>query len=93
MCSLRRVVINRKEVVSLLSEMSKFCVEIADSHIVSVDQLDRCQRDGYQLKIKCALGDDSRKQISQLLQRRQVSFKEENGYLVFFSQIEKSLLS
>ncbi len=75
---------NRAEAIAVLQEVLDVWRE---SVLINSASIDTQFSSGFEIKMKCNLDDNSRNNIRSILEKHKLSLKEENGFLVLFSQL------
>ncbi|HLN45606.1 MAG TPA: hypothetical protein VK209_07855 [Candidatus Sulfotelmatobacter sp.] len=78
---------NRADAVAILQEILDVWRE---SVLVSSASIDTQLPNGFEIRMKCNLDDNSRNNIEAILEKHKLSLKEENGILILHSQIHET---
>lgn len=72
--------INRAEALAVLSELAQIHQEIAFAGIVGISELGDSEE--FELRIKCVLDAHGRKSIHEFLQKRNLTMRENEGFII-----------
>lgn len=78
---------SRADAVSVLQEILDVWRE---SVLVSSATIETQFPNGFEIRMKCNLDDNSRNNIEAILEKHRLCLKEENGILILYSQIHET---
>ncbi len=78
---------SRAEAIAVLQEIFDVWQE---SVLINSASIDTQPSNGYEIRMKCNLDNNSRNNIETILEKHKVGLKEENGILILYSQISST---
>jgi hypothetical protein len=83
------LLIRREEAVALLKEVTALCDRIEPNHVLLKSSRKSAESEGFAIHIKDNFSEADWKCVKTIVEKRGLSIREHNGYIIIYEQKNK----